>query len=116
MSTTGKPMKAASSFALVLVTTPSPAVARSLARAALDRRLIACANIVPRIESMFWWQGKIETSREWLVVMKSRKALLRSLEALVLELHPYDTPEFLTVPLMSGNRRYLEWLRTETRP
>jgi len=107
-------IKSASAHVIVLVTTPDAAVARRLARAALDRRLIACANILPRIESMYWWQGEIGVSREHLMMMKSRKPLLAALEALVRELHPYDTPEFLALPLTSGSRRYLDWFTAET--
>jgi periplasmic divalent cation tolerance protein len=107
-------MKAAPSFSIILVTAPSLAVARKLARAALQQRLIACANIVPRIESHYWWKGSMETDTEVLVVMKSRKPLLPRLEALITELHPYDTPEFLVLPPSAGSQRYLEWLRAET--
>lgn len=107
-------MKSTTSFAIVLVTTPTPVVARKLACAALEQRLIACANLVPRIESWYWWQGKVETGKEVLMVMKSRKPLLTRLEALIHALHPYDTPEFIVLPLNAGSRRYLEWLRAET--
>ena len=108
-------MKSANSYAVVLVTTPTNAVARKLARAALKQKLIACANIVPRVQSMYWWEGRIESSNELLVVMKTRKSLLTNLEALIQEVHPYDTPEFLVLPLHAGSRRYLDWLRQETR-
>ena len=107
-------MKAAATYALVLVAAPSPAIARKLARAALEERLIACANLVPRIESLYWWQGKIESGREVLLVLKSRRPLLARLEQLVHALHPYDTPEFLVLPLNSGSRRYLDWLHAQT--
>lgn len=103
-------MKSASRFAVVLVTTPDLQTARALARAALAARLIACANLVPRIESHYWWQGKIERGAEVLLVMKTTRARLAALEKLVLAKHPYDTPEFLALPLKSGAARYLDWL------
>jgi len=103
-------MKSAARFAVVLVTAPDLQTARALARAALQARLIACANLVPRIESHYWWQGKIESGREVLLVLKTPKARLAALEKLVLARHPYDTPEFIVLPLTSGNRRYLDWL------
>lgn len=103
-------MKSASRFAVVLVTTPDLQTARALARAALAARLIACANLVPRIESHYWWQGKIERGAEALLVMKTTRARLAALEKLVLAKHPYDTPEFLALPLISGAARYLDWL------
>ena len=107
-------MKSATQFHIVLVTAPNRSVARQLAGAALEQRLIACANIVPGVESLYWWQGRIESGREQLLILKSRKPLLARLERLIRELHPYDTPEILAFPLSSGNRRYLDWLQRET--
>src|SRR5207245_698436 len=66
-------MKAASKFAIVLVTAPSLKVARQLSKSALEKRLVACANLIPKIESHYWWQGKLEKSAEVLVIMKSTK-------------------------------------------
>ena len=103
-------MKSAASFALVLVTAPDLKTARSLGRAALTAKLIACANLVPRVESHYWWRGKIERGAEVLLVMKTRRTLLGALEKLVLKEHPYDTPEFLVVPLAGGSARYLAWV------
>jgi periplasmic divalent cation tolerance protein len=103
-------MKPAAKFALVLVTVPDLKTARALAKAALQRRLIACANLIPKIESHYWWQGKIESSAEVLLVLKTQKAKLAALEKLVLAKHPYDTPEFLVLPLSAGGKKYLNWL------
>ena len=103
-------MKRATPFALVLVTAPDLKTARRLAQRALQARLIACANLVPKVESHYWWQGKLEAGAEVLLVLKTRRAHLRKLEALVLAEHPYDTPEFLVLGLHSGSKRYLEWL------
>lgn len=77
---------------------------------ALEQRLIACANLVPRIESLYWWEGKIEQGKEILLVLKTHRDQLTALEKLVLELHPYDTPEFVVVKIARGNKRYLSWL------
>jgi periplasmic divalent cation tolerance protein len=106
----------AANFRIVLVTAPDLKTARKLARAALDARLIACANLIPRIESHYRWQGKMERSAEILMVIKTTKTNLAKLEKLLLSLHPYDTPEFLILPLRGGNRRYLNWLRNECQP
>jgi periplasmic divalent cation tolerance protein len=103
-------MKPATKFAVVLVTAPNLKTARALARAALQARLIACANLIPKIESHYWWQGKIESGAEVLLVLKTQKSKLAALERLVLARHPYETPEFLVLPLSAGNQRYLEWL------
>jgi len=103
-------MKSAAQFSIVLVTAPDLKTARALARAALEARLIACANLLPKIESHYWWRGKIENSAEVLLVLKARKANLPALEKLVVARHPYDTPEFLVLPLIAGSQRYLAWL------
>jgi periplasmic divalent cation tolerance protein len=103
-------MKSAAGFALVLVTAPDLKTARRLAKFALQARLIACANLVPKIESHYWWQGKIESGPEVLLVLKTRKSRLALLEKLILEKHPYDTPEFLVLPLNAGSQGYLGWL------
>lgn len=108
-------MKSAAKFALVLVTAPDLAMARRLAQAALKGRLIACANLIPKIESHYWWQGKIETGEEALLFLKTTKTRLRALEKLVLALHPYNTPEFLVLPLTAGNERYLKWMQVSVR-
>lgn len=103
-------MKSAARFAMVLVTTPNLRVARKLAGAVLDARLAACANLVPGLESHYVWQGKRERTREVLMVMKTTRRQLAALEALILELHPYDTPEVIALPLNQGNVRYLKWI------
>jgi periplasmic divalent cation tolerance protein len=109
-------MKSAAEFAIVLVTAPDLKTARSLVRAALSARLIACANLIPKIESHYWWQGKIESGAEVLLVLKTAKSKLAALERLVLARHPYDTPEFLVLPLNAGSDGYLSWLSRSTRP
>ena len=103
-------MKTTTQFAIVLVTAPNRKTARALARAALSAKLIACASLVPKIESHYWWRGKIESGTEILLILKTQKSKLAALETLVLSKHPYDTPEFLVLPLRAGNRKYLDWL------
>jgi periplasmic divalent cation tolerance protein len=103
-------MKSANSFALVLVTAPDLKAARALAKAALKAKLIACANLIPKIESHYHWQGKIESSPEVLMILKTSKTKLKSLEKCILAKHPYDTPEFLVLPLKAGSPKYLQWL------
>ena len=96
-------------FALALVTAPDLGTARKLVRAALRAKLAACGNIIPHLESHYWWKGKIEKSAEVLILFKTTQRKSRSLEALVLKEHPYDTPEFIVVSINHGNKRYLRW-------
>jgi len=103
-------MKTARSFSVVLVTAPGLKAARHLAKSALQAQLIACANLVPKLESHYRWQGKLESSAEVLLILKTRRAHLRKLEALILAEHPYDTPEFIVLGLHSGSEEYLAWL------
>ncbi len=103
-------MSAARKFSVVLVTAPDLKTARKLATAALAARLIACANLVPKIESHYWWQGKMETGSEVLMILKTTSARLDALEKLIIARHPYDTPEFIALPLIAGAKRYLEWI------
>ena len=107
-------MKRAAAFRVVLVTAPDLKTARKLAQAALTAKLVACANLVPKIESHYWWQGKLESSAEVLIVFKTTRAKLAALEKLVVALHPYDTPEFITLSLAGGNAKYLDWLAAST--
>ena len=108
-------MKSAANFSIVLVTAPDLKRARTLAKAALRSKLIACANLVPKIESHYWWQGKIESGAEVLLVLKTQKSKLAALEKLILARHPYDTPEFLVLPVTAGSEKYLAWLAEQTR-
>ena len=103
-------MKAGRRFVLVLVTAPDLKTARTLARAALASRLAACVNLLPGIESHYWWQGKVESSSEVLLLLKTTRPKLVALKQLILARHPYDTPEFVALSLDSGSKRYLDWL------
>jgi len=109
-------MKASAPFSIVFVTAPEIKSARLLASAALQSRLVACANLLPKIESLYWWQGKIESAAEVLIVFKTTKAKLKALEKLIVAKHPYDTPEFLVLPIMAGNKRYLDWVSQNVKP
>ncbi|MBI3418290.1 MAG: divalent-cation tolerance protein CutA [Verrucomicrobia bacterium] len=108
-------MKAGQKFSLVLVTAPNLASARKLAGIVLRARAAACVNLVPRLESHFWWQGKLTKSKEVLLLCKTTRARLAELEKLVVANHPYDTPEFVALNLAQSNARYLQWLTESVR-
>ena len=97
-------------YCCVFVTTPSVTVARKIAAAALKDRLVACANIIPKIESHYWWKGQLESSSELLILFKTSKKKLGELERCVVKNHPYDTPEFVAVTFEAGTEKYLSWI------
>lgn len=101
---------AAARAILALVTAPNQKVARQIARASLKAKLAACANLIGRIESHYWWQGRLERGAEVLILLKTTRAHRAALEQCVLAHHPYDTPEFIWLDIAGGNRRYLAWL------
>src|SRR5262245_57615810 len=109
-------MHASEEHACVLVTAPNITVARKLATAALTGRLAACANLVPKIESHYWWQGQLESSSEVLILFKTRVEKLAELEQSVIKNHPYQTPEFIVLTLDAGNENYLKWISESVQP
>jgi periplasmic divalent cation tolerance protein len=103
-------MPANRSFLVVLVTAPDLKTARKLGKLAVEKRVAACANLIPQLESHYWWQGKIVRSAEVLIVLKTTARRWRALEELIRSNHPYDTPEIIALPLSQGYNRYLEWI------
>ncbi|MEO0407125.1 MAG: divalent-cation tolerance protein CutA, partial [Cyanobacteria bacterium P01_A01_bin.135] len=94
---------------LVLVTAGSQADADIIATALVEQRLAACVAIAP-IQSIYRWQGKIERDSEWQLTIKTAASQLATVQELVQQLHPYDVPEVLAVPVMGGSEDYLTWL------
>lgn len=99
----------------VSTTTEKREDAEKIARALVERRLAACVQIVGPIDTTYWWKGKIERNPEWLCLIKSRKALYAELEKAIKEMHPYETPEIIAVPIVAGSNEYLDWIGEETR-
>jgi periplasmic divalent cation tolerance protein len=96
---------------IVLVTCPSVAVARKIARGVVQRRLAACVNVIlSPVESVYRWKGKVERAREYLLVLKTRAKCLAELEREVARLHSYDVPEFVALPITEGSKKYLSWM------
>ena len=100
---------------VVLVTAPDLEAARRLARAWVDAKLVACVNLVPGIESIYRWQGKVEASNEVLLVVKTTADRVAELEASLPGLHPYEVPEFVVLDAEHVAPRYAAWLAGETR-
>ncbi|ACG72426.1 CutA1 divalent ion tolerance protein [Anaeromyxobacter sp. K] len=99
---------------VVLVTAPDADVAARLARALVEERLAACGNVVPAIRSIYRWEGSVHDEGEALLVLKTRAARVDALRARVLELHPYQVPEVLVLPVEAGSDAYLAWIAAET--
>ena len=97
-------------FIQITTTTPTESTAQTIAHTLVERRLAACAQIIGPLASTYWWQNQIESAQEWLCVIKSRKNLYETVEQAILELHSYDTPEILAVPVTNGAARYLAWI------
>ena len=99
------------SYLFVFVTASNREEAVKIVRTLLEEKLIACGNIFDPVSSFFWWKGKIEEEKEVLVIMKSHEKLFKKLSKRVTELHSYDVPEILALPVVDGSSSYLEWLK-----
>jgi periplasmic divalent cation tolerance protein len=102
------------SAAFVYITTASTQQAETIGRALVDARLAACVNILPGMRSIYRWQGNIETAQETILVAKTRMSLAEALTARVRELHTYDVPCVVILPVVSGLPEFLRWIDDET--
>jgi periplasmic divalent cation tolerance protein len=99
---------------LVLTTFPGSDSAAEFAKRVVGEKLAACANILPALRSIYRWQGKVQDENEVLVLLKTRRPMYQRLHARILELHPYEVPEVLAVPVEQGHQAYLDWIARET--
>ena len=99
---------------IILTTAGSQKEADKIAHALVERRLAACVNIVPRIESVYRWQGKVESATEWLLVIKTQAELFEHVRDAVKELHSYDLPECVMLEVSAGSQEYLDWIAKNT--
>lgn len=95
---------------IVLTTAGSEEEARKIARQLVERRLAACINLIPRIESIYRWQGKVESSQEWLLIIKTTAYQFSAVRDAIGELHSYDVPECISVAIEDGSEAYLNWI------
>lgn len=102
-------------YVLVMVTTASREEAEKIAWQLLSEKLIACANIIGPLHSLFWWAGKVEKAEEHMLIMKSRLDLFERLSEKVKALHSYEVPEIIALPIIKGSKSYLEWLNNSLR-
>ena len=99
-------------YIVILITTKDKKEASKIAQGLLEAKLIACANIISGVQSLFWWQGKIDSAQEVLLVLKTKKILFKKLSAQVKSLHSYKTPEIISLPIINGSKDYLEWINS----
>ncbi len=95
---------------IIFVTAKDKKEATKIANGLLKAKLIACANIIPGVQSLFWWQGKIDRGSEVLLILKTKKSLFKKVEAQVKVLHSYTTPEIIALPIAAGSEAYLKWV------
>ena len=99
-----------SAYIVLLITTDSASEAQQISKVLLEQRKAACVNIIPNIDSLFWWEGKVDSARENLLVVKTKASLLPEIINLVKGIHSYTTPEIIALPIIGGNQDYLEWI------
>ena len=100
---------------MVLTTIPADADAQAFGQALVEEKLAACVNLLPLMESVYRWEGRIEHETERQIVIKTSRDRTVALWDRVRELHPYEIPEFLVIPILDGNEAYLRWVGDSTR-
>lgn len=100
---------------VIFITTANAEEAQRIADVLLKERKAACVNIVPRVSSTFWWQGKLDSAEESLLVVKTKASALDEIVSLVKKYHSYDVPEVIALPVIGGNPDYLEWIDKEVK-
>ena len=101
-------------YRMVFVTTKDKHEARAIATGLLEKKLIACANIVKGVESLFFWEGKIDEADEVMLILKTKASLMEEIIKTVKSLHSYQVPEIIAVPIQEGNQPYLDWVNEST--
>jgi periplasmic divalent cation tolerance protein len=100
---------------IVLTNTGSQDEARKIASALVERKLAACVNIIPAVESTYWWKGKIETAPEWTLLIKTVRSNFEAVRDAIRELHSYDLPECIAIAIDDGSPEYLSWINESVR-
>ena len=100
---------------VIFITTGTDEEAHKVANMLLNQRKVACVNILPRVSSSFWWQDKLDSAQESLLIVKTRASLVNEIVSLVRKAHSYDVPEIIALPIVGGNPDYLEWIGKEVK-
>lgn len=104
----------ATRYRVVFVTVPDKRSGLKIAQGLVHQKLAACVNFIPGIESCFWWKGKVHRAHEGLLMIKTQRGLVDNVIAFVREHHPYEVCEVLSLPVMEGNKAYLDWIGSST--
>ena len=99
---------------VVFVTTPSEEEANRISRSLVEEGLVACASVLPRVRSIFRWEGKVTEEQESLIVLKTRSGLFKELATTIKKMHSYSVPEIIAIPIVQGSAEYLSWIRDVT--
>jgi periplasmic divalent cation tolerance protein len=100
-------------YVQIFTTTEKKEDAEKIARNLVEKRVAGCVQIVGPVRSNYWWKGNLETAEEWLCLIKSKGELYAQIEGAIKELHPYEIPEIIALPIVAGSKDYLEWLKNE---
>lgn len=106
-------VQGADDYIQVFTTVEKKEDAEKIANVAVEKRLAGCVQILGPIKSTYWWKGKIENADEYLCIIKSKKSLYAELEKVIKDIHPYETPEIIAIPIVTGYQGYLKWLGGE---
>ena len=105
--------KSKAEILMVFVTVPGLKDGNRMSKEILTSRLAACVTVIPGVQSMYWWKGKIARAKEAMLVMKTTRNQYRRLESKIMELHSYEVPEIVAIPLVAGLSQYIEWVSRE---
>ena len=101
-------------YVVIFISAKDREEAQKIAKTLVKRRQAACVNIVPAVNSHYWWKDKLEATEESLIIVKTRESLLPEVIKTVKKLHSYHIPEIIALPIIGGSRDYLEWIDSET--
>ncbi|HIP34606.1 MAG TPA: divalent-cation tolerance protein CutA [Methanothermococcus okinawensis] len=97
-------------YIIVFITVPNLEVGEKIGNTLVEKKLAACVNIIPEIKSVYFWKGNVENDNEHLLIIKTRKDKFKSLEKKIKEIHPYEVPEIVAIPIVLGSTDYLNWI------
>lgn len=101
-------------YVMIYITASNPEEAKYIGEEMVKARLAACANIIPKMSSVYWWEGEVERSDEAVLILKTKEEKMEAIIRRVKELHSYENPCVIAIPILKGSKEYLEWIDEET--